>query len=1154
MAGQAKHAKKKKEKGALTGHPEFSPGASSSPEPEAEERDRLLAELLGDSERTVGKEEPKAAEPSPKPVPSWAEPPEADEKGSKSADSDTERASAPKKKAKAEPVMREGRKRPRKAVLLSLLAVVACLAVAAVFFLGNGGAAALSGLFSGGGQPVSVDEPVESPPQDPVEEPEEPEPEEPVADPVFRRPDQMKGAFLLPGTDFLLSGEETAEEVKTQIDSALSQVQEWGFNTVLVPMRQGNTALYSSTLFDSISFEEEEGFGPLTYLLEQARDKELYVYGIWDMNAGTWDPSTAEGAEKIRQASAEAAAAFPADGFLLDNYSYPAGQTADYASYLQQAAGIGLAAYARDSVTRAVRETVASFRAADPDIYVGLLAGSVWASQEDRPDAGIAVSGWYGELTDGGADTRAWVRQGLFDFVMAENYVALENEACSFQSVLDWWGEVCTGAGVPLYISHDAQQAVSEDAGWNSPDQLSRQVLACQQSAAWSGSAFLSLSALQENPLNSTDVLLQTLAGQVQSEYISNKLVITSPSRQTTTTGESLVVFQGSADPNFPLLLNGEEVELSEHGYFALEKTLSIGKNTFAFSHKNQTVTYVVNYVVEVLKSVSPSENLALEGGTVITISAIAHKDSTVYATVNGQTVAMKPTPLQSNENDGQQLTDYENYSGEFTFPDGIVGQAQDLGTVTVYGQYLSLSETRQGGRLTVNAVEPPPPEDPELPSGGGGPVDPGNGGDTLATGRILTITTNYAETFSGETTDDYSRPTNAYLPKGTTDVLVKSVYDSASKNYYYLLGCGRRVYQRDAQVYQENGRISANTLTTGGVTVSGGYTQLEFQSLWHVPYNLQLLPQSYLSISGSGQPDYGITSFTAQYVEITFSYTPSVTGTPDVSGSPLFSRAEWLSDGSQSVLRLYLKETGGFYGYSVVWEEDGSLRFSFKHAPGSQSLAGKRIVIDPGHGGSHVGTAAGNVTEKSMTLKYALALRDKLESLGATVTLTRTGDSHLASDDHDDLVARADMARNNGTDLFISLHMDGSTSSTANGSSVHYFNEYSYEASVKVAAQMQAVYDSYNPGGQKRGARWDPFLVTRIHDCPAMLVECGFLTTPSNLELLINDSFMNDLAAAIASGIQDYFQSQPVSRTALAAFSVPLPDVTAGLPEERAV
>ena len=73
-----------------------------------------------------------------------------------------------------------------------------------------------------------------------------------------------------------------------------------------------------------------------------------------------------------------------------------------------------------------------------------------------------------------------------------------------------------------------------------------------------------------------------------------------------------------------------------------------------------------------------------------------------------------------------------------------------------------------------------------------------------------------------------------------------------------------------------------------------------------------------------------------------------------------------------------------------------------------------------------------------------------KLESLGATVTLTRTGIPHLASDNHDDLVARADMARTTAR-ISLSAYMDGSTSSTANGSSVHYFNEYSYEASVKV-------------------------------------------------------------------------------------------------------
>lgn len=79
-------------------------------------------------------------------------------------------------------------------------------------------------------------------------------------------------------------------------------------------------------------------------------------------------------------------------------------------------------------------------------------------------------------------------------------------------------------------------------------------------------------------------------------------------------------------------------------------------------------------------------------------------------------------------------------------------------------------------------------------------------------------------------------------------------------------------------------------------------------------------------------------------------------------------------------------------------------------------------------------------------------------------------------------------------------------------------------------------------------------FLVTRLHDCPAMLIECGFLTTPSNLELLINDSFKNQLTAAIAEGVQDYFRDQPVSRTAVTTFSAPLPDATAGLPENKKI
>lgn len=78
------------------------------------------------------------------------------------------------------------------------------------------------------------------------------------------------------------------------------------------------------------------------------------------------------------------------------------------------------------------------------------------------------------------------------------------------------------------------------------------------------------------------------------------------------------------------------------------------------------------------------------------------------------------------------------------------------------------------GGRLTVNACpEPDKPEEPDLPGviGDLQTIAPSTGGgETLATGKVVVITADYAETFTGSTTDDYSRPTNAYLPKGTTD------------------------------------------------------------------------------------------------------------------------------------------------------------------------------------------------------------------------------------------------------------------------------------------------------------------------------------------------------------------------------------------------
>ena len=389
-----------------------------------------------------------------------------------------------------------------------------------------------------------------------------------------------------------------------------------------------------------------------------------------------------------------------------------------------------------------------------------------------------------------------------------------------------------------------------------------------------------------------------------------------------------------------------------------------------------------------------------------------------------------------------------------------------------------------------------------------------------------MKITEDYAETFNSGV-EDYSRPTNAYLPESTLDVLVKEVYDSASGNSYYLLGYGKRVYTDAAEVYK-SGKLTASAAVAAGTSVIGSATSLTLATDWHIPYSLQLKPQDYPYINSMGSfgPKYDITSFTATYVDITFAYTTATAGSFDVSASPLFSKATWIKNSNNTcTLRLNLKKTGGFYGYSVTWDAGNQLTFRFRHAAVADSsstpLSGMTIVVDAGHGGEWSGTygAIEGLYEKTLTLSYALELQKQLKALGANVVMSRTTDVKVEMHDVTALTRRSK------ADLFISVHMDGVSSPSANGPSVHYFTEYSQAFAKAVADKMYGTYTAYKTT-TKRGAIWDPFYVTRISDCPAILLECGFMTNIDDLELLINDSFKKKLCAAVAEGAIAYSRS----------------------------
>lgn len=196
-------------------------------------------------------------------------------------------------------------------------------------------------------------------------------------------------------------------------------------------------------------------------------------------------------------------------------------------------------------------------------------------------------------------------------------------------------------------------------------------------------------------------------------------------------------------------------------------------------------------------------------------------------------------------------------------------------------------------------------------------------------------------------------------------------------------------------------------------------------------------------------------------------------------------------------------------------------------------------IVIDPGHGGSNTGTrSARGELEKDYTLDWALRLRPLLETNGWMVLLTRTNDSELT------LSERVGFAESAGADLFVSLHFNASgggdyqsgletycltpkgmpsnlTRGFEDDLSVAYPNNAFDPKNLRLAVRLHKALLHVN-GGEDRGIRRARFMtVLRGQNCPAVLVEGGFLSNPQEAARIADPNYRQKLAEAVAEGLR---------------------------------
>ena len=192
-------------------------------------------------------------------------------------------------------------------------------------------------------------------------------------------------------------------------------------------------------------------------------------------------------------------------------------------------------------------------------------------------------------------------------------------------------------------------------------------------------------------------------------------------------------------------------------------------------------------------------------------------------------------------------------------------------------------------------------------------------------------------------------------------------------------------------------------------------------------------------------------------------------------------------------------------------------------------TLEGKKICIDAGHGGGDSGAIGPTgVTEKSVTLRVALQLRDLLEEEGAEVIMTRSTDravSHKGDKASaiEELQARCDVANKAKVDIFISIHADSFTNPAARGSTGYYYSKTEGNSAKRLAdAIRRGVCEQLRT--PSRGTQPCNFYVVRHTDMAATLVELAFISNAEEEKLLDSDEGIERAAQGIFDGIEDYF------------------------------
>ncbi|MDM8003907.1 MAG: N-acetylmuramoyl-L-alanine amidase, partial [Bacteroidota bacterium] len=238
-------------------------------------------------------------------------------------------------------------------------------------------------------------------------------------------------------------------------------------------------------------------------------------------------------------------------------------------------------------------------------------------------------------------------------------------------------------------------------------------------------------------------------------------------------------------------------------------------------------------------------------------------------------------------------------------------------------------------------------------------------------------------------------------------------------------------------------------------------------------------------------------------------------------TGCKVVDKLTW-EQSTPETFRVYVNlKTENIWGYDIR-PVGRSLVLSVKYPPvydpsGEKPLAGLKIAIEAGHGGSGTGAIGlSGLVEKDINLDLSFRLGELCASMGAEVVQVRDSDRDMG------LIEKRDIAIKSGADMLISIHANagGRGYLSVAGTSTYWHNPF-------WAPLAQTIYDRLLETGLSEFGVVGTFnyTVTRASQLPAVLVEQAFITHAEDEERLADPEFRQQMAVKIYEGIIDYLK-----------------------------